>query len=133
MLPAGEIPAPERGTSRPTGNRALGSWRQRHELSVGTSDERAVTQVKRLSLVMIVTRRPTESYWLEGNSRSPQEAMVIGDCGGVGEHGTFGNGSIEEPERSTVVSARSGNERSMLDEWNIPEKGKRCSGSRIRW
>jgi hypothetical protein len=133
ILPAGEIPAPERGTSRPTGNRALGSWRQRHELSVGTSDERAVTQVKRLSLVMIVTRRPTASYWLEGNSRSPQEAMVTGDCGGVREHGTFGNGSIEEPERSTVVSARSGNERSMLDEWNIPEKGKRCSGSRIRW
>jgi hypothetical protein len=32
-----------------------------------------------------------------------------------------------------VVSARSGNERSMLDEWNIPEKGKCCSGSRIRW
>ena len=127
MLPAGEIPASERGTSRPTGNRALGSWRQRHELSVGTSDERAVTQVKRLSLVMIVNRRPTESYWLEGNSRSPQEAMVTGDCGGVREHGTFGNGSIEEPERSTVVSARSGNERSMLDEWSIPEKGKRCS------
>ena len=133
MLPAGEIPASERGTSRPTGNRALGSWRQRHELSVGASDERAVTQVKRLSLVMIVTRRPTESYWLEGNSKSPQEAMVTGDCGGVGEHGTFGNGSIEEPERSTVVSARSGNEQSMLDEWSIPEKGKRCSGSRIRW
>ena len=61
MLPAGEIPASERGTSRPTGNRALVSWRQRHELSVGTSDERAVTQVKRLSLVMIVTRRPTAS------------------------------------------------------------------------
>ena len=133
MLPAGEIPASERGTSRPTGNRALVSWRQQHELSVGTSDERAVTQVKRLSLVMIVTRRPTASYWLEGNSRSPQEAMVTGDCGGVREHGTFGNGSMEEPERSTVVSARSGNERSMLDEWNIPEKGKRCSGSRIRW
>lgn len=51
MLSAGEIPAPERGTSRPTGNRALVSWRQQHELSVGTSDERAVTQVKRLSLV----------------------------------------------------------------------------------
>jgi hypothetical protein len=49
--------------------------------------------------------------------------MVTGDCGGVREHGTFGNGSIEEPERSTVVSARSGNERSMLDEWSIPEKG----------
>src|SRR5664280_2675253 len=61
MLPAGEIPAPERGTSRPTGNRALVSWRQRHELSVGTGDERAVTQVKRLSLVMIINRRPTES------------------------------------------------------------------------
>jgi hypothetical protein len=57
MLPAGEIPAPERGTSRPTGNRALVLWRQRHELSVGTSDERAVTQVKRLSLVMIIKRR----------------------------------------------------------------------------
>jgi len=56
---------------------------------------------------------------------------VTGDCGGVREHGTFGNGSIEEPERSTVVSARSGNERSMLDEWNIPEKGKRCSGIRF--
>src|SRR5258705_3157034 len=79
---------------------------------------------------MIVTRRPTASYWLEGNSRSPQEAMVTGDCGGVREHGTFGNGSIEEPERSTVVSARSGNERSMLDEWSIREKGKRHSGSR---
>src|SRR6202049_1705720 len=49
---------------------------------------------------MIVTRRPTASYWLEGNSRSPQEALVTGDCGGVREHGTFGNGSIEEPERS---------------------------------
>src|SRR5665647_2570272 len=61
MLPAGEIPAPERGTSRPTGNRALVSWRQRHELSVGTGDELAVTQVKRLSLVMIINRRPTES------------------------------------------------------------------------
>jgi len=103
------------------------------ELRVGRSDERAVTQVKRLSLVMIVNRRPTASYWLEGNSKSPQEAMVTGDCGGVREHGTFGNGSIEEPERSTVVSARSGNEQSMLDEWSIPEKGKRYSGSRIRW
>src|ERR1700692_4930584 len=110
MLPAGEIPAPERGTSSPTGNRALGSWRQRHELSGGTSDKRAVTQVKRLSLVMIVTRRPTASYWLEGNSRSPQEAMVTGDCGGVREDRKLRNGSIEEPERSTVVWARSGNE-----------------------
>jgi len=73
MRSAGEIPASERGMSRPTGNRALGSWRQRHELSVGTSDEQAVTQVKRLSLVMIVNRRPTASYWLEGNSRSPHE------------------------------------------------------------
>jgi hypothetical protein len=26
-LPAGEIPASARGMSRPTGNRALGSWR----------------------------------------------------------------------------------------------------------
>jgi retron-type reverse transcriptase len=26
-LPAGESPAPARGMSRPTGNRALGSWR----------------------------------------------------------------------------------------------------------
>jgi hypothetical protein len=25
--------------------------------------------------------------------------MVTGDCGGVRVHGTFGNGSIEEPER----------------------------------
>src|SRR5215813_13777153 len=35
MLPAGESPVPTRGMSRPTGNRALGSWRQRHGLSVG--------------------------------------------------------------------------------------------------
>src|SRR6516164_5373575 len=34
-LPAGEIPAQARGMSRPTWNRALGSWRQRHGLSVG--------------------------------------------------------------------------------------------------
>ena len=61
MRSAGEIPASERGMSRPTGNRSLGSWRQRHELSVGTSDEQAVTQVKRLSLVMIINRRPTAS------------------------------------------------------------------------
>jgi hypothetical protein len=47
--------------------------------------------------------------------------MVTGDCGGVREHGTFGNGSIEEPERSTVVSARSGNERIN------PENGRRYS------
>src|SRR5260221_12733856 len=120
MLPAGEIPAPERGTSRPTGNRALGSWRQRHELSVGTSDERAVTQVKRLSLVMIVTRRPTASYWLEGNSRSPQEAMVTGDCGGGREHGTVGKGSIEGPERSTGGSARSAKKGGMLGAWERP-------------
>src|ERR1035437_464466 len=87
------LPAEERGSGRPTGNRALGSWRQRHELSVGTSDEQAITQVKRLSLVMIVNRRPTASDWLEGNSRAPQEAKVAGDCGGVREHGMFGNGS----------------------------------------
>jgi hypothetical protein len=104
MLPADEIPASERGTSRPTENRAVGSWRQRHELSVGTSDERAVRQVKGLSLVMIVNRRPTESYWLENNRRSPQAAMVTGDCGGVGEHGTFGNGNIKEPERSSQLN-----------------------------
>jgi hypothetical protein len=64
MLPAGEIPAPERGMSRPTGNRALVSWRQQHELSVGTSDERAVTQVKRLSLVMIVQERRDQFHIL---------------------------------------------------------------------
>jgi hypothetical protein len=34
-LPAGVSPAQARGTSRPTWNRALGSWRQRHGLSVG--------------------------------------------------------------------------------------------------
>jgi hypothetical protein len=53
---------------------------------------------------MIVNRRPTESYWLENNRRSPQAAMVTGDCGGVGEHGTFGNGNIKEPERSSQLN-----------------------------
>src|SRR5258708_8622088 len=79
---------------------------------------------------MIVTRRPTASYWLEGNSRSPQEAMVTGDCGGGREHGTFGNGSIEEPERSPVVSARSGKQPRILDEMDNPGKRKSCNG---RW
>ena len=32
----------------------------------GLVPDRAVTQVKRLSLVMIVNRRATVSYWLEG-------------------------------------------------------------------
>src|SRR5262249_38123426 len=34
-LPAGATPAQARGMSRSTWNRALGSWRQRHGLSVG--------------------------------------------------------------------------------------------------
>jgi hypothetical protein len=42
--------------------------------------------------------------------------MVAGDCGGVREHGTFGDGSIKEPERSTAVLARSVSELSMPDD-----------------
>jgi hypothetical protein len=43
-------------------------------------------------------------------------ARVAGDCGGVMEHGTFGERSIEEPERSTVVSARAFGGLSMPDD-----------------
>jgi hypothetical protein len=41
---------------------------------------------------------------------------VAGDCGGVRAHGTFVEGSIKEPERSTVVSVRSGSAPSMPDD-----------------
>jgi hypothetical protein len=37
---AGAIPAQARGTSRLTWNRALGSWRQQHGLSVGRATSR---------------------------------------------------------------------------------------------
>ena len=53
------------------------TWAKRRQ-----SDVRAVTQVKRLSLVMIINRKPTESYWLEGNSRSPQEARWLETAAG---------------------------------------------------
>ncbi len=53
--------------------------------------------------------------------------MVTGDCGGVSEHGTFRNGSVKEPERSTAVLARSGPSGVCRPIWNIPEKGRRCS------
>jgi hypothetical protein len=53
--------------------------------------------------------------------------MVAGDCGGVSEHGTFRDGSVKEPERSTAVLARSGPSGVCRTIWNIPEKGRRCS------
>jgi len=52
---------------------------------------------------------------------------VAGDCGGVSEHGTFRDGSVKEPERSTAVLARSGPSGVCRTIWNIPEKGRRCS------
>src|SRR5665811_427369 len=53
--------------------------------------------------------------------------MVAGDCGGVSEHGTFRDGSVKEPERSTAVLARSGPSGVCRTIWNIPEKGRHCS------
>ena len=45
------------------------------------SDVQAVTQVKRSSLVTHPEADRVEN--LEGNSRRPQKAMVVGDSGGV--------------------------------------------------
>lgn len=49
--------------------------------------------MKRLSLV---SRHPQADRveYLEGNSRRSLLAMIAGDCGGVLEHGTSGNGSV---------------------------------------
>ena len=52
------------------------TWAKRRQ-----SDVRAVTQVKRLSLVTHPEADRVEN--LEGNSRRPQKAMVVGDPGGV--------------------------------------------------
>ena len=52
------------------------TWAKRRQ-----SDGQAVTQVKRLSLVTDPEADRVEN--LEGNSKSPQQAMVAGDCGGV--------------------------------------------------
>ena len=41
---------------------------------------------------------------------------VSGDCGGVRAHGTCGEGSIEEPERSAVVLVHGGNALGMPDD-----------------
>jgi hypothetical protein len=53
------------------------TWAKRRQ-----SDGRAVTQVKRLSLV---SRHPQADRveYLEGNSRRSKKAMTAGDCGGV--------------------------------------------------
>ena len=45
------------------------------------SDAQAVTQVKRLSLATHPEADRIEN--LEGNSKRPQRAMVVGDFGGV--------------------------------------------------
>ena len=52
------------------------TWAKRRQ-----SDVRAVTQVKRLSLVTHPGADRVEN--LEGNSKRPPKAMVAGDSGGV--------------------------------------------------
>jgi len=47
-------------------------------------------------------------------------------------HGTFGNGSIEEPERSLEVLVQEMH-RVYRTIWLTPEKGRRFEGSRTRW
>jgi len=41
---------------------------------------------------------------------------VAGDCGGVKVHGTFGEGSIKEPGRSTAVLVCAEGGSSMSDD-----------------
>ena len=43
-------------------------------------------------------------------------AMVAGDCGGVRVHGTFEDGSIKGPGRSTAVLVCAGSGSSMSDD-----------------
>jgi hypothetical protein len=47
------------------------------------SDVQAVTQVKRLSLVTRLEPEADRVEHLEGTSRQPLAAMVVGDSGGV--------------------------------------------------
>jgi RecB family endonuclease NucS len=47
------------------------------------SDVQAVTQVKRLSLVTRLEPEADRVEHLEGTSRQPPMAMVVGDSGGV--------------------------------------------------
>ena len=103
MLPAGEIPVPLRGGAASPG---IESWAR--EVTNRTrrrqSDARAVTKVKRLSLVKYKTAgRQYRNGWL-GTSRHTANGEVAGDCGGVGEHGACGEGSTKGPGRTTAVS-----------------------------
>ena len=52
------------------------------------SDDRAATQVKLLSLVTFINRRPTDSKNLEGKSKHSILVMSVGDFGGVLGRGT---------------------------------------------
>jgi hypothetical protein len=81
MLPAGENSRLGKGNEPPRWESSLGlmevtTWAKRRQ-----SDVRAVTQVKRLSPVTHPEADRVE--YLEGNSRRPQKAMVVGDSGGV--------------------------------------------------
>jgi hypothetical protein len=75
VLPAGEIPVATRGAAASPGIES-------EEATNGTksrqSDARAVTKVKRLSLVKILNCRPTASYWLGGISRHTANGEVAG-------------------------------------------------------
>src|SRR6516165_11949476 len=115
VLPAGEIPAPLRGGAASPG---IESWVREatNRAKRRQSDARAVTKVKRLSLVKYLTAgRQYRSGWL-GTSRRTANGEVAGDCGGVSEHGTFGEGSTKEPGRSAVVSVGRKRGPSMPDD-----------------
>ena len=53
---------------------------------------------------------------------------MAGDCGGVRAHGTFVEGSVKEPERSTEVLVRSGSAPSMPDEMDYS-----CERQTLQW
>jgi hypothetical protein len=115
VLPAGEIPAPLRGGAASPG---IESWAREvtNRTKRRQSDARAVTKVKLLSLVKYLTAgRQYRSGW-QAPVGTTANGEVAGDCGGVREHGAFGEGSTKGPGRSTVVLIRGQGESSMPDD-----------------
>ena len=132
MLPAGEIPVPLRGGAASAG---IESWAREvtNRTKRRQSDERAVTEVKLLSLVKYLTAgRQYRSGW-QAPVGTPQMARW--------PETAVGSGSTARSEREAPRDlgdplwswSAYTTDRVCRTIWIIPEKGRCHSGSRIRW
>src|SRR6516225_1131686 len=131
VLPAGEIPAPTRGGAASPG---IESWVR--EVTNRTrrrqSDARAVTKVKLLSLVKYLTAgRQYRSGW-EALVGAPQMARWPETA--AGSESTARSEREAPRDLGDPLWSRSAEnaDRVCRTIWIIPEKGRCCSGSRIR-